>query len=47
MIADPDGNTILIDQSRGIRVPKLLLEQADLPEKVELHAPASWSLPTN
>ena len=29
---------IRIGNSRGIRVPKLLLEQAQLPEEVELHA---------
>src|SRR3989304_5799454 len=29
---------IQIGNSRGIRVPKALLEQADLPEEVELHA---------
>lgn len=29
---------IRIGNSRGIRVPKALLEQADLPEEVELHA---------
>ena len=27
-----------IGNSRGIRIPKSLLEQADLPEEVELHA---------
>jgi antitoxin MazE len=29
---------IRINNSRGIRVPKALLEQAKLPEEVELHA---------
>lgn len=29
---------IRIGNSRGIRVPKALLEQASLPEEVELHA---------
>ena len=29
---------VRIGNSRGIRVPKLLLEQADLPEEVELRA---------
>jgi antitoxin MazE len=29
---------VRIGNSRGIRVPKLLLEQAQLPEEVELHA---------
>lgn len=29
---------VRIGDSRGIRVPKLLLEQADLPEAVELRA---------
>ena len=29
---------IRIGNSRGIRVPKVLLEQAQLPEEVELHA---------
>jgi len=29
---------IRIGNSRGIRVPKALLEQAQLPEEVELHA---------
>jgi len=29
---------IRIGNSRGIRVPKLLLEQAQLPDEVELHA---------
>jgi antitoxin MazE len=29
---------IRIGNSRGIRVPKLLLDQADLPEEVELRA---------
>ena len=29
---------IRIGNSRGIRVPKVLLEQAELPEEVELHA---------
>jgi len=28
---------VRIGNSRGIRVPKLLLEEADLPEDVELH----------
>ena len=29
---------VQIGNSRGIRVPKALLEQAELPEEVELHA---------
>lgn len=29
---------IRIGNSRGIRVPKVLLDQAQLPEEVELHA---------
>ena len=29
---------IRIGNSRGIRVPKVLLEQAQLPEEIELHA---------
>ena len=29
---------VRIGNSRGIRVPKLLLDQADLPDKVELRA---------
>ena len=29
---------VRIGNSRGIRVPKLLLEQADLPDEVELRA---------
>lgn len=29
---------VRIGNSRGIRVPKLLLDQADLPDDVELHA---------
>jgi antitoxin MazE len=29
---------VRIGNSRGIRVPKALLEQAELPEEVELHA---------
>jgi antitoxin MazE len=29
---------VQIGNSRGIRVPKLLLDEADLPEEVELHA---------
>lgn len=29
---------VKIGNSRGIRVPKLLLEQAQLPDEVELHA---------
>jgi antitoxin MazE len=29
---------IRIGNSRGLRVPKVLLEQAQLPEEVELHA---------
>jgi antitoxin MazE len=29
---------VRIGNSRGIRVPKLLLERAQLPEEVELHA---------
>ena len=29
---------VRIGNSRGIRVPKILLEQADLPEEVELRA---------
>ena len=29
---------VRIGNSRGIRVPKLLLDRADLPEEVELHA---------
>jgi antitoxin MazE len=29
---------VKIGNSRGIRVPKILLEQAQLPEEVELHA---------
>jgi antitoxin MazE len=29
---------IRIGNSRGIRVPKILLDQAQLPEEVELHA---------
>jgi antitoxin MazE len=29
---------VRIGNSRGIRVPKLLLEQAQLPDEVELHA---------
>ena len=29
---------IRIGNSRGLRVPKLLLQQAQLPEEVELHA---------
>lgn len=29
---------VRIGNSRGIRVPKLLLDQAQLPEEVELHA---------
>lgn len=29
---------VRIGNSRGIRVPKLLLDQADLPDEVELHA---------
>ena len=35
---DAKGRIIRIGNSRGIRVPKLLLEQAHLPEEVELHA---------
>ena len=29
---------VKIDNSRGIRVPKVLLDQAQLPDEVELHA---------
>jgi antitoxin component of MazEF toxin-antitoxin module len=29
---------VKIDNSRGIRIPKTLLDEADLPEEVELHA---------
>jgi antitoxin MazE len=29
---------VRIGNSRGIRIPKTLLEEADLPEEVELHA---------
>jgi antitoxin MazE len=29
---------VRIGNSRGIRIPKTLLDQADLPEEVELHA---------
>jgi len=29
---------VRIGNSRGIRIPKLLLEQAQLPDEVELHA---------
>ena len=29
---------VRIGNSRGIRVPKVLLDQAELPEEVELHA---------
>ncbi len=29
---------VRIGNSRGIRIPKTLLEQAELPEEVELHA---------
>lgn len=32
------GRIVRIGNSRGIRVPKILLEQAQLPEEVELHA---------
>lgn len=32
------GRIIQIGNSRGIRVPKVLLDQAQLPEEVELHA---------
>lgn len=31
---------VRIGNSRGVRLPKLLLEQAGLPEDVELHAEA-------
>lgn len=31
---------VRIGNSRGIRVPKLLLDQADLPDEVELRAEA-------
>jgi antitoxin MazE len=31
---------IRIGNSRGIRIPKTLLDEADLPEEVELHAEA-------
>jgi antitoxin component of MazEF toxin-antitoxin module len=35
---------VRIGNSRGIWVPKILLEQADLPEEVELRAePVAWS----
>jgi antitoxin MazE len=29
---------VRIGNSRGIRIPKMLLDEADLPEEVELHA---------
>ena len=29
---------VQIGNSRGIRIPKTLLDEADLPEEVELHA---------
>jgi antitoxin MazE len=32
------GRIVRIGNSRGIRVPKSMLEQAQLPEEVELHA---------
>jgi antitoxin MazE len=31
---------IRIGNSRGIRIPKTLLEEAELPDEVELHAEA-------